>query len=139
MIQLVREEGPITESWLVRRYAAQSRLNPIQVKAGVIAAALNAAAQKEILRVVHPCGQTDYLIPGQPTVLRERGKRSPEDIPFGEWCALLHALPLKPGHDNQDKAFGAAANAYRFGMAAAPSRPIVGRAWQAIEHNAARA
>lgn len=131
--QLVEAEGPMTESWLVRRYAQQAKLNPTQVRPHVLEGAMHAVQAGALLKVVHPCGAVDFVGPAQPPRLRERGTRQPEDVPLSEWCALLRALGLKAPECDEGRAFAEAASAYRFGTAAATARPTIALAWQIVQ------
>ncbi|WP_152550594.1 hypothetical protein [Deinococcus sp. RL] len=131
--RLVRAEGPITESWLVRRYAQQAKLNPAQVRRAVLEGASLAVQAGDLHRTVHPCGATDFVAPDQRPSLRERGTRQPEDIPLSEWCLLLESLGLQAAQCDEDKAFAEAARAYRFGTAARSARSVISLAWQAVQ------
>lgn len=139
VVRLIEVEGPMTESWLVRRYAQITKLNPRQVIAPVSEALTLAAQDGELIRTEHPCGTTDVMVPDQDTHLRERGARQPEDIPLGEWCALLRALGLNATECDEARVFKAAAEVYRFGTAAAAARPLILRAWAAVQTEAKRA
>lgn len=136
--RLVASEGPITESWLIRRYATLAKLNPAQVRLFVVNAAELAADQGDVVRQRHPGGFVDYSPadgPAKPLRVRERGTRQPEDIPLQEWCALLKALGLQARECDEAKAFTEAVKAYRFGSAGAPARPLITLAWQAHQES----
>lgn len=135
--QLITQEGPISETWLLRRYASQTRCNPRQVQNPVLEAVGHAVTQGDVKRIEFPCGHVEYLIPGQKVTLRERGERRPEDIPFGEWCELLHALGLASSDCDEAKAHQAAAAAFQFGTDARRVQPLVGMALQAARKNLA--
>ena len=131
--RLVTREGPITESGLVRRYAALAKLNPAQVRTHVLNAAHLSSEKGEILKLSHPGGLVDFIRPGleqKAFRVRERGYRQPEDIPLDEWCALLKALGLNAKECDDRQAFAEAVKAYRFGTAGGPARPAIHLAWQ---------
>lgn len=136
VLKLIQEEGPITQTWLVRRYSLLSRLNIRQVQASVQGVLDQMVEQGEVNRVVFPCGHTEYLRPGQSARLRERGTRNPEDISFGEWCELLHALGLTTEDCDEARAHKEAIRAYRFGSDAQRVRPLIGMALSAARQSA---
>lgn len=131
--RLVATEGPMTEDGLIRRYAALARLNPAQVRSQTLDAAKLAELAGDI-QCRTAAEHTEYLIPGQTAVLRERGTRQAEDIPLSEWQLLLRSLRLRPGSCTEAEAYAAATTIYRFGAAGASVRPVVTHAWRTAGH-----
>lgn len=125
VLGLIDKEGPMPETWLLRRYAVLSRCNVRQVQAAVVEAAMSVVSRGEVQRLAFPCGHVEYLIPGQKPLLRERGSRNAEDISFGEWCELLHALGLTSSDCDEVRAHREATQAYKFGSDARRVFPLV--------------
>lgn len=128
VLGLIDQEGPIPETWLLRRYAVLSRCNVRQIQGAVLEAASSVASRGEVQRLAFPCGHVEYLIPGQQSQLRERGGRNAEDISFGEWCELLRALGLSSSECDEAHAHREATRAYKFGSDARRVLPLVGMA-----------
>ncbi|WP_339097153.1 hypothetical protein ACINK0_07095 [Deinococcus sp. VB343] len=135
--ELISQEGPMPETWLVRRYAAQTRCNPRQVQAVVLEAARHSTERGDIQRIEFPCGHVEYFVSGQKATLRERGERYAEDIPFGEWCELLHALNLTTTSCDDVVAHREATAAFRFGADARRVQPLLSLALEAARKSIA--
>lgn len=133
VIRLIAAEAPMTDSWLIRRYALLAKLNPKQVERVVIDQAEFAASTGQVIRTVHAGGWVDYTASANQASLREKGSRQAVDIPLAEWCELLRSLGLQAPECDEHRAFTAAAAAYKFGAAAAPARSLIALAWQIIQ------
>ena len=136
VIRLIAAEGPMTESWMIRRYAQLAKLNPKQVQQVVTDQAEFAASTGAVIRTVHEGGWTDYAMSAQLERLREKGSRLAVDIPLSEWCQLLKSLGLTATECDAERAFAAAAAAYKFGRAAAPAKSLIALAWQVVQQEA---
>lgn len=133
--QLIATEGPITETWLLRRYAAQTKINARLIQKQVLEAVQDSVSRGEVQRLDLPNGHVEYLLSGQNAVLRERGPRQVEDISFGEWCELLHALGLTSEDCDEASAHHQATQAYRFGTEAGRVRPLLSLALHTARQN----
>lgn len=122
---LIQQEGPITESWLLRRYALRSRCNQRLIRDAVLSALKLCVESRGVQQLTLSDGHVEYLIPGQKVVLRERGTRAAEDISFGEWCELLRTLGLTSAECDEDTAHREAVRAFKFGTDAGRVRPLI--------------
>ena len=136
VLTLIKHEGPMPQTWLVRRYALLSRLNVRQVQQAVLDAVAMMTEGGEVQRLDFPCGHVEYMLPGQPVRLRERGTRNAEDISFGEWCELLHALGLTSGECDEARAHREVTQVYKFGSDAKRVVPLVGMALASAKQKA---
>lgn len=130
--QLIEAEGPLPEVWLIRRYAKQIRCNPRQIQALLLEALNHCVNRGEAKQERYPCGHIEYLVEGQQATLRERGERCAEDIPFGEWCALLQALGLATTECNDAQAYKQATRAFKFGNDARRVSQLLALALQTV-------
>ncbi len=130
--ELIRQEGPLTESWLVRRYAALSKVNVKQVRSPVVQAAVLAELHGDVVREGFADGHVEFSVASHPRQLRERGERQAEDITLHEWCELLRALGVASACCDEQQAYEEAARAYRLGNAAAGARPLIRTAYQQV-------
>lgn len=130
--QLITAEGPLTESWLVRRYAVLSKVNVRQVGGLVRQAAELARLKQQVIREEHAGGHVEFSVHSHPRRLRERGDREAEDITLHEWCALLEALGIRSSRCDERLAHDEAARAYRLGSKAASVRPLIEVAYRRV-------
>lgn len=130
--QLITAEGPLTESWLVRRYAVLSKVNVRQVGGLVRQAAELAQLKNQVIREEHAGGHVEFSVHSHPRRLRERGDREAEDITLHEWCELLGALGIRSSRCDERWAYDEAARAYRLGSKAASVRPLIEAAYRHV-------
>ncbi|WP_026298730.1 hypothetical protein [Deinococcus aquatilis] len=130
--QLITAEGPLTQTWLVRRYAALSKVNVRQVGGLISQAAELAHLKNQVTREEHGGGHVEFSVHSHPRRLRERGDRDAEDITLHEWCELLRALGIRSSQCDERRAHDEAARAYRLGSKAAAARPLIAAAYRQV-------
>ncbi|MGY2892835.1 hypothetical protein [Deinococcus sp. UYEF24] len=132
VIQLITDEGPMTEGWLVQRYAALSRTTPRQAESAVVQAAQLASLREVVMTATHLDGHIEYWIRSHKPKLRALGERRAQDITLGEWCELFRALGIQQQPCGEIKAYDQAAAAYNLGSRAGAARPLIGHAYRQV-------
>jgi hypothetical protein len=132
VVGLITEEGPMTQNWLVQRYAALSRSIPKRVELDVVRAAQAAAREGMVMSAEHLDGHVEYWVKSHKPKLRALGERRAQDITLGEWCELFRALGIQQQPCGELKAYDQAAAAYNLGSRAGVARPLIGHAYRQV-------
>ena len=132
VVKLITEEGPMTERWLVHRYAALSKTTPKRAEDAVVRAAQAAVREAMVVSAEHLDGHIEYWVNSHRPKLRALGERQAQDITLGEWCELFRALRIWDRPCDEAGAYAQATTAYRLSSRAGAARPLIEHAYRQV-------